>query len=198
MKLGKLIITIIIILLFLSCGTVNTKNENRTSNDIVFYRLSKGEELSKFIETQNRMNEYARFEHTPTGDGGKEMFDYFVEHFEEYFNRNDESRQNLQNENLLDFFRLHYLYSIIYDNTNKLWTILFIGRSTELVLQYTSNRTYANNNNFRFSNNLIPRINNWMELNNISSLDFSIRVNFSLNNEIFTLEMLGEPVNFNW
>jgi hypothetical protein len=202
----KLFIIIFSVFVFFNCVSQDYNTENnsassqptkKSSDDIIFYTFSKGEKLSTFIETQNTMNRYAKYENIPTDESFREMFnssektlsDFFLNELPEKPTKEATEARN----RLLKAFSLNFIYTIVYNKTNKSWLILLIGRSTTLYLEYTSNEKYARSKDIGISIGLMRFINSWIELNNVSSIDNSLRMYLKVDSNDSILEMGGEP-----
>ena len=158
------------IVIILALSFMSCVTQSYSTNNSRDYYLSKGEKLKTFIETQDQVHRFSKHNIIPTDNLYKTMLNSFDE--------------------------LDFIYNILYDSYYQSWLIALIGRSTTLYLEYTSNYNYAQNN-WLLPDNKIPYVNSWMNLNNVPSLDNSIRNHlvWELNNGTggLILEVDGEP-----
>lgn len=188
-----------------SPSNIDDKKPDTRTNDITVYRLSRNEDLSKFIETQNRMNDYAKYENVPTDPKYREMFAEFEAHMGETYsglfkemtaedNEEFQDRYGISPETFAELTnKLTLIYNIEYDRSQRVWYIELIGRSTTVYIELTSNSRYAMDNGLRYYNSVISFVNRWMDLNNIQSLDMNIRLNINEDFEIYIVELFGIP-----
>jgi hypothetical protein len=187
----KLIICLSFICLSLLFSTCATQNSN--IEYFYVYTLSENEKLSTFIETQNKMNEYSKLENIPTVQSGKDIILSYSEIIKVLLDK-----ENYSEEFFEEYIKLHFIYIIFYNQYDNVWHISLNGISTSLIIDYTSNNTYARKNDMNYSRNLIPNINRWMELNNIPSLDDSIRLCLTGDNNnpgSYVIEVFGKPLD---
>ena len=78
-------------------------------NNIVPYTLARGEQLARFIETQNRMNRYAKFEHFPTDDVFRDMLSAFEETMRGQI---DEALVNITESDIAEFQSLFDILTV--------------------------------------------------------------------------------------
>jgi hypothetical protein len=199
MKYRNILFNLFFGVLLFGCVSQNYSVKN-DSDDLMFYTLSKGETLSAFIENQNKMNDYAKYENIPTDKDIRDAFASYEELILEFRSKLSEDdikefSEEFSGISIEEFMKLNFLYSICYNRKNKVWYIDLIGRSTTLYLEYSSNRDYAYKNEFRYSNNLIPFINRWMDLNTISSLESGFRVNINDDLDDVIVELFGIQIN---
>ena len=162
---------------------------------------------ARFIETQNRMNRYAKFEHFPTDDVFRDMLSAFEETMrgqidEALVNITESDIAEFQSlfdiltvEEFFDLFRIiGFMYNINYDRNYRVWELELIGRSTTLFVEWTSNSTVARNYGHRRFNDIIPSIRDWMDLNNVPSLDIILRLHLNLEFGIVEAELVSIPL----
>jgi hypothetical protein len=204
---------IIITLLFSNCvsydnhnatttqaDNINSGNRNRNSN-ITAYTLARDETLAIFLKTQNSLNEYASHENVPTESKYRELFSEYVnlvnEEVGDKLDRiTDKEKKEFEEESglsfdVIDLFtRIGFMYKIEYNRETRIWSVLLIGRSTTLQIEMSQQR----GKNMSYYHNVIPYINRWMELNNVSDLDYVLRIyiNEIENNKI--PELFGIPL----
>lgn len=214
MKYRDILFSLLFVVLFFGCASQNyslkTVSElseedikelfEEDSDDLIFYTLSKGETLSAFIENQDEMNDYAKHENIPTDKDIRDAFASYEDSIVEYiskFSEDDikEFSEKFSGISIEEFMKLNFLYSIYYNIKNKVWYIDLIGRSTTLSLEYSSNMDYAYKNGLRYSNNLVPFINRWMNLNTIPSLENGVRVNINGDLDDGIVELFGIQMN---
>jgi hypothetical protein len=207
MKKSYVFFSIIFIAFLSSCVSQNynsvpqNNNDNRNTNkNITIYTLEKGEKLKTFIETQNKMNQLSRFENFPTNEIYKELIikyeEFAEETFKEYSGKNNSDFQdeykNMDLDEIINAFKnIAFIYHIKYDNKLRVWYLELIGRSTTLSLEFTSNIEYARGKGFQYSG-VIPYVNDWMDLNNIPSVDNILRVYAEIDRDVFRMEFFGE------
>ena len=167
-------------------STTSSESSSNTSTGAIAYTLARGEQLSTFINTQNSLNEYAKYENVPTSAKYRELF---VE-YEDFMKDNKEFEQEyegLTKEDFLDLLNnISFFYTIEYNKITRVWYLELIGRSTTMIIEFTNTRREGMS-----YTNVIPYINRWMELNNVPSVDNVLRVYINNIDEDIIPEFLG-------
>ena len=186
-----------------SSNLQNTTRTNR-NNGVQAYRLARGEELATFITAQNRLNEYAKHENIPTELRFREAFAEYEREAIKIFreNRNNATENEKREfkdeygitiDEFIDIFtRIGFAYKIEYNERTRVWHLELIGRSTTLIVDMAQTRR----DGMSYYHNVIPYINRWMELNNVSDLDAIMRIYINQVDENMELELFGVPFNF--
>ena len=79
------------------------------------------------------------------------------------------------------------MYKIEYNSASRIWSILLIGRSTTLQIEMFHQRA----RNMSYYHNIIPHVNSWMKLNNVSDLDHILRIYINDIEEEIIPELFG-------
>jgi biopolymer transport protein ExbD len=188
-------------LILLSCTTTdnatNVNNQQNSSSNqkqrkntgnIIPYILERGEGLVVFIDTQYKLNEYAKHENEPTDIFYKDKYSQYEQfakiiknaieesgHFGDIDNidRGKDILPGITYDEMMNRMEnIGFLYKIEYNKNNKLWYLELIGRSTTLKLGFSNSRFEG----FRYGHDVRPYIRSWMELNQVKSLDFVMRI----------------------
>jgi hypothetical protein len=203
----------LILILFSSClsydnyNATDTQSNNINSSkkniNITAYILAKDENLSTFIQTQNRLNDYASHDNVPTEGKYKELFSEYSnlvnENMGDTLNtitdnekREFEKEYSISFDDILKLFtQIGFLYKIEYNRETRIWGVLLIGRSTTLQIEMSQQR----DRNMSYYHNVIPHINRWMELNKVSDLDHVLRIYINEIAEDVTPELFGVSLN---
>ena len=200
------VFSIFILLAVASASTPSTTSSESSSNkstDVTAYTLSKGERLATFIETQNSLNEYSKYENVPTSAFYKELFDEFEDFMKEGIEEDlkeiteddiiefQQEYPNLTINDFTDLFsNISFFYIIEYNRNTRVWHLELIGRSTTMIIDFSNTRREEMS-----YTNVIPYIKRWMKLNNVPSVDNVFRVYINDIDEDTIPELWGIQLN---